>query len=257
MYKKFSILQVSTGLMEKKVEIKFSLDVDPDTVNLDNLVLIAKDSGKIPEYTFNTTRDVVELTLDQWPEANEEYLLKIQKGITSIVGDELPDSLQRNIIFKSEITSLVEVLSPADHEELSKLFVAWRETQATTLGGLVNSFYLEISTNNAFYQTVVKTEVIGKDNITISDIAPGRYYLRVRAQQGEFYGQWSEIIPFEFRPEEKSCTEVDEDMPILEQEFVMVLAPINGETPNSFIFEFDKDLDPEFLDSIIVTRRDI
>lgn len=254
MYQKFSILQVSTGLIDKKVEVSFSLQIDPGTVGKDKVILIAKDSGKIPEYELVVSGKSIAIELNEWPEVNTEYLLKIQKGISSIVGDDLPDTLQRNIIFKSEITSLVEVLNPADHEELDSLAVFWRESQVQTSGGLVNSFYMEISENTAFYQPVVKTTVIGRDNITISDIKDGYYYLRVRAQNEGMYGPWSEIVPFHFKKKADTSRE-DNEYPIVEEDFSLIYSPANGQTPGSFVFEFDKDIDESLLGRITLTRR--
>lgn len=262
MYQEFSVLRISTNLMEKKVFIEFSLDVNRDTATLDTLVLADKATSKLIDTRIHVNRNIVELELANWPIPNTEYMIKVQKGITSIVDDELPDSLQRNVVFKSEITSVVEVQSPADHEEIDELFISWKETQVRPSENLVRSYYLEIATNNVFYDIVKKTEVHDKDSITLSSLPDGQYYLRVRAQKDGQYGRWSDVVTFIVNRENKEPGHIDDaieddDGPVFEEELKTITIPVNGETPESFLLEFDEEIDPDSIQDIIVIRRSV
>jgi hypothetical protein len=262
MYQEFNVLSISTSLLEKKVSIEFSLDVNEDTVTLDSLVLVEKATSTIVNTRILVDRNVVQLELVDWPIPNTEYLIKVQKGIASIVDDELPDSLQRNVIFESEITSVVEVLSPADYQELTELSVSWKETQIRTSENLVHSYYLEIATENAFYNVLRKTEVHNADSITLAGLPNGQYYLRIRVQKDGQYGQWSDIVTFVVNGESSTPGPVyddgeEDDGPIFEDELVVLSVPVNGETPKSFLIEFDEELDVDSIQDIVIIRRSI
>ncbi len=261
MYQEFSIIKISTSLIEKKIEINFSLDVDEDTATLDTLILVEKETSKIVDTNISVSRNVVQLELVNWPTPNKEYMIKIQKGITSIVDDILPDSLQRSLVFKSEITSVVEVQSPADHEEIDELSISWNEKQVRPSENLVHSYYLEISTDNAFYNVVKKTEVVDKNKITLSSISNGQYYLRVRAQKDKQYGQWSDVVTFivseNSKPSEPIYDDEDNEDPVFEEDLRTITVPVNGETPESFLFEFDDEIDTDSIQDIVIIRRSI
>jgi hypothetical protein len=194
--------------------------------------------------------------LQEWPAAQSEYLLRIQSGIRSIVDDELPDSLQRVVVFKSEVLSTVNILSPSHHEVLHALNIAWEEVSVDgNEESLVSSYYLEIAKENAFYNIVRATEVVGHQEIQLADIEDGQYYLRIRAQKNGEYGRWSKVITFLIQPEQDEPTEEAE--PIFEEDLEIVSAPVNGETPTSFIFVFDEEIDTDSMPSIVVKRRQI
>lgn len=258
MYQKFSIVFISADLIEKRIAIEFTHDVDGDTVTLDTLTLLEKESSRIVDVRIHTKRNFVYLELLDWPNPNTEYMLLIQKGIKSIVNDELPDSLQRSIYFKSEVTSAVEVRSPSDYEEINELFISWVEKRTVPSENLVNSYYIEIAKDNAFYNIIQKTEVHDRNDITLSLLPPGQYYLRIRAQKNGHYGRWSDTVTFVVKEESRKPPDSNfDDGPIFEEELEVVMTPVNGETPKSFIIEFNEEIDPESIENIIVTRRSI
>jgi len=254
MFQEFGIVGIQTSLMEKKISIEFSLDVNADTATRDRLLLVNKETGQMPNYTIDITRKVITLELVEWPIPNTEYLLKVQKGITSIVDDELPDSLQRGIVFKSEITSLIEVLTPGDHEKLSELFLSWKEVPVDASENLVNSYCVEVAKENVFYSTVKQSYIHDKQEVAFTDLPAGQYYARVRAQKDGEYGRWSDIVTFIIGSKSVE-PEPDDDEPIFEDGLEIVTAPPNGETPKSFLIEFDDDIDPDSIQEIVVIRR--
>lgn len=256
MYREFGIIGIYTNLVDRTIQIEFTLDLDPDSASLDSLVLCDKETARIIPANIAVSKKTITMHLQEWPEAEKEYLLRIQSGIRSIVDDELPDSLQRVIVFKSEVLSTVNIISPSHHEVLHELQIKWEEIGAEGKeDSLVSSYYLEIAKENAFYNIVRATEITDKQEIQLTDIEVGQYYLRIRAQKNGEYGRWSEIITFLIQ-EANEDEEVNEE-PIFEDELELVSQPINGETPSSFIFVFDEEIDIENMPSIVVKRRSI
>lgn len=255
MYREFGIVGIFTNLVKRTVRVEFTLDIDPDSASLDSLVLCDKETGRLIMADIAVSKKVITMRLKEWPEAEKQYLLRIQSGIRSIVDDELPDSLQRVIVFKSEVLSTVNILSPSHHEVLNDLHISWDEISTDGKEeSLVSSYFLQIAKENAFYNIVRETEVIGKQEIQLKDIEDGQYYLRVRAQKNNEYGRWSEVISFLVKQAQGESSPQEEDV-IFEEDLRLVESPVNGETPESFIFVFDEEIDTDVMPSIVVKRR--
>ena len=258
MIRTFNLQTIDTNLIEKKLSIRFSLDVNPETITPNNLILSEFKSGKIVDYNIKIDRETVDLIFKDWPVPNEEYILKIQTGIESIIGDELKQAHQRHIVFNSEITSLIEILSPNEYEEISSLNVNWEEKLLNKKHLAINRYYLEIAKENTFYNIVKRSHINNKQSILFSDIPEGQYYIRIRAEKDNNYGRWSEIITFIYSGEqERPPLNYEDDSPIIEEELNIVSTPPNGEVINSFIIEFDEEIDPDYIESISLTRRSI
>lgn len=256
MHREFGVIGVYANLIDRTVKVEFTLNPDPKTASLDSIVLCDKETGRILQANFSVKQKIVTMHLQEWPVAQKEYLLRIQSGIRSIVDDELPDSLQRVIVFKSEVLSTVSILSPAQHEVLNNLHIAWEEISTNgSEEGLVSSFYLEVAKENAFYNIVRSSEIKGRSEIELNGLESGQYFLRVRAQKNKEYGRWSETIAFIIKNKEVVDDVLDE--PEYEEPLLILSAPKNGETKESFIFVFDEEIDIEKLPDILLTRRSI
>jgi len=141
------------------------------------------------------------------------------------------------------------VLSPSNHEVLNELHFLWEEVSVDgKRENLVSSYLLQIAKENTFYNVVRETEVVEKQEIRITDIDEGQYYLRVRAQKNGKYGRWSKVISFLVRQAEDKTSSYEEQLKIIS-------APVNGETPPSFVFQFDEEIDTDIMPSIVVKRR--
>ncbi|WP_025115891.1 hypothetical protein [Lysinibacillus fusiformis] len=249
MYREFGIVGIFTNLVERTIKVEFTLDIDPDSASLDSLVLCDKETSRIILADIKVSKKVITMYLQEWPEAEKQYLLRIQSGIRSIVEDVLSESLLKEIVFKSEVLSTVNVLSPSNHEVLNELHFMWEEISVDGKNeNLVSSYFLQIAKENTFYNVVHETEVVGKQEIRITDIDEGQYYLRVRAQKNGTYGRWSKVISFLVRQAKDKTASYEEQLRI-------ILAPVNGETPSSFVFQFDEDIDTDIMPSIVVKRR--
>lgn len=257
MYQKFDLLGITASLKDKKVYIECTLDVDEDSVTVDTITLTGRGSNRIMIYDLVVNGSIIELDLKEWPVPNVEYMLVVQTGIKSITDEPLSAALKRKIVFPSEITSTVVITSPSNYEEINTLNLVWTEKLAKEDMELVNSYYIEVAKENAFYNLVIATHVYDKNEISLADIPEGQYYVRMRAQEGDQYGRWSEVITFVYKskkPDIPTPNPDGDDDPVYDEKLIVVSGPINGETPTSFLIEFDEMLDIEGIE-IIVTRR--
>ena len=158
----------------------------------------------------------------------------------------------------------------------------------------MGTYYVEIAKENRFYNLVYNSDVfVDKFDPVIPKLAPGQYYVRFRCQEGDNYGPWSKTITFIYKyicdddvPEEdgpsanaempsawsdlfdsESVVSENGDVisppaedidsaPIVEIEDTLeiITQPESGETPEAFVFEFDKDLDVCFGEVVIIKR---
>lgn len=258
MYQKFDILGINTSLADKKVYIECTLDVDEASVTANTITLTRSGSSYICDYDVTVNGTVIELTLKDWPVPNLEHLLVVQTGIMSVIDEPLSAALKRKITFASGVTSTVTVTSPSNYEEISALNLTWVEKAADVSLGLVNSYYLEIATENAFYNVVRATTVYGKNDISLTGLPSGQYYVRVRAQDGsDQYGRWSELITFVVKAAAAVTpppAEGDDDESIYEEGLLVTTLPANGETPSTFLLEFSEILDTSGIEVIVLRR---
>lgn len=251
MYQRFDLINVSTNLLEKKVTLVFSLDVDEASAINNTIVLCEKLMGTIASYSISVEGKTVILLLKDWPVPNTEYYISISNSLLSITEDSLDSSFRRTVVFPSEITSLIEITSPSNYEEISSVLLKWKEVLGES-NVLVNNYCLEISTENVFYNLVIKTDVLNKQEINLENIADGQYFARIRAQNSSQYGKWSDVITFVVKAVKVVPVNVE-----YEQDLIVESSPENGVTPSSFIIEFDEDIDPAYEITVVVTRRRI
>ena len=153
-------------------------------------------------------------------------------------------------------------------------------TDSESLG----AYYGEIASDNRFYNLVFDGEIFtGKFAPVIPEMKPGQYYARFRCQNSSGYGKWSRVISFiyknvcdddEPKPDGPSAdgkmpgawdnlygSEITESGHIpsqsveVEDELIVLTAPESGQTPLSFVFEFDRALKPTSGEVIIIKRE--
>lgn len=260
---RFDVREITHSLKEQGVRIEFSLDLDEDTINLDNVILAVLDKGAQRMVPFELLVDggTLFLKLNEWAVPNQRYTLLIQPGIESITGDMLDHAVMRNFTFPSEVTSEINIKSPGDFERIKEAKFTWEETGDKKVG----SFYLEIAKDSAFYDIVLRAN-IGEPSYVTELKENDQYFLRVRAQAGvDSYGHWSDKKTFLL---ENACNCECPDCPgnkdnnnndtaagdkpegpiIIEddtnpEELKLVTKPENGITPPHFDFIFDDDID--------------
>jgi len=255
MYQKFDLLGINVSMKDKKVYIECTLDVDESSVSNETITLVGKGTNRIIDYDFVVNGSVIELDLKEWPVPNVEYMLVIQAGIRSITDEPLSAALKRMITFSSEITSTVVITSPSDYEEINSLKLTWSEKLTNTNMELANSFYMEVANENAFYNNVRETNIYDKSEIVLTDIPDGQYYVRIRAQKGDQFGRWSDTVTFLYKSNtDTPIPTLPGDEPVYDEDLIILSAPTNGETPSTFLFEFDETLDTEGIEVTVIRR---
>jgi len=290
MFKEFNLLSVRSDAAEKWIDLTFNFDVQPESVTGSSLIVTrVRDDKHIP-FRYGVENDVIRLVFDDWFSPNEEYFLIINKEIRNIIGQPLLHTVRRRIVFKSDVVNKIRIVSPHMYEKIDTLSFVLEDSEDPPFG----RYYVEIAPENRFYTTVCRTNVTDLSfSVSLPDLKPGQYYIRVRAQQGDAYGPWSPIATFIYKEEPEPEFPIeplggDKEMPgafddlynakteilsdnILEEEDAAAAAeieveqdlevlsyPENGVTPQNrqLVFEFDRELDPDLIESVIVIRKD-
>lgn len=251
---KFSIIEISTSLIEKKITVTFNKDIDAITVNKNTLELINRNLRQIVEIEYEIIDKQIIITLIDEPIVNEEYMLNIKANLSSISGDLLGSAISQRLMFESVIQNTVEIISPIDHELLNNIAVSWKEIQENNSLPSVQQYMVEIADDNTFFNVRIRSIVKDKNEIKLAgNLSDGQYYVRVRIQTDTDYGRWSEPITFVL--ERKNA----EDEIVFEEELEILNQSENGVEMEYFLFEFDADIDEEEFDkdNIVIIRRDI
>lgn len=253
MYQNFAIVSIAANSSKKVIRIVCTLDVDEASVLSDAVCLSDCVTGQRIAIDCKVNQDTIVIHLRDWPIANREYLVSIGTTIRSITGEQLAEDFRCKTIFKSEIRSKLTVTFPADYEEIDALRFAWKEWSPEQEEP-INSYYLEIAADNGFFDLCKSTEVVGRSEIMLDDLPKGQYYFRIRAQNETAYGSWSKIVSFLFHPNDGTLLPDDPEEPVYAPPLQLISAPVNGETPATFLLEFDEMLSADDL-QITLFRR--
>lgn len=256
MHNEFTVNEINTEMRNKTITVNFAYDIDPASINDSTIQIRMRNSNEPVDYKANVEGRVVHIVLLNWPEPNQEYILRIEK-LKDILGNELESAARRKVTFKSNICSTINIISPSFNELLNDIYIKWEEIKSDESHQLVNSYLIEIATDTNFYKLANSSYVQDKQEIILNDLSDGQYFLRIRAQKDDQYGFWSETVSFivKNKKEELPQDKTDDD-PIFIKPIQMLCYPTNGETPESFLFEFDCPIDSDFLDDIIVIRKE-
>ena len=143
MHNEFTVNEIITEIRNKTISINFAYDLDPNSINETTIQIKKRGSTECIEYNANVEGRTVNVVLLNWPQPNEEYILRIEK-LKNIIGDVLATSVRRKITFESSICSTVNIISPSFNELISELSIKWKEVLADETHQYVNSYLLEI-----------------------------------------------------------------------------------------------------------------
>lgn len=264
---KFSIVSIDASLQKGAIIVNCSLVVDEDSVTPDSIfVLNHKNRSLLNVETVVDGHDIYIKSKDYEP--NTTYAVYIQASVSDIVGTHLEDALMRNLTFNSDVTSTVAFTTPSNFELTSLFHFVWKETPAKPTDQLVNSYELQVSRENAFYNITNGNTISinGKNEYTMEPPADeGQYYARIRAVKGTEVGIWSDIVTFTYK---KSATAPNTDTgsgtqsPITIEDRVetgelTVNYDVLCETiPDDFPFSFSEAISSDGIE-ISVTRSDV
>lgn len=272
MYNEFSLQSIDTLTKERSIKVTVNKDIDfNDTKDL--VVEVFERHTKTPLIVdYSIEENTLTIKLRDWPIPNTQYILGV-KGLRSVIGEELSGNIKARLEFPSCITSKVEILSPSNFEKIEELNIKLKEILSKEDDKYINSFYVEIATDNAFINVPYKLSIKEKDNISIAIKNNGQYYIRARVENYNEkdniqYGEWTEVITFVYGKESASGElppitgpdeEIEDDDPIVQiEEFEIINMPEQGETPETFLFEFSIELENLLNeDNIIIIRKDV
>lgn len=270
MYQEFSVQSIDSLLNKKQILISTNRDIDPNTLK-DTVIEVFERGTKTP-LLFEPIIEGKNLAINlkDWPIPNTDYILSV-KGLTSIAGEKLETNIKRKITFDSNVISKAIVLNPSMFEKTSDPLIELKEISEKD-EDIINSFYIEVSTDNAFYNIVAKG-VFNKPIFRLSLVKNKQYFLRARIQTNDGtdqYGLWSETVTFIYGEEnvegdipaieepndpEDDYTQED-DGPIIDiEDFEIISSLDQGVTPEQLIIEFSKDIDIFSVENIIITRK--
>ena len=259
-YIKFSVLSIETNLKEQSIIIHFNKELDTDTVNMLNLTIAAQSDivNTLPHITLTVTDDLKSIIakFSDAPIVNQRYALIINNNIKDLEGYNLDQSLYRNVIFESTVTSTIKLKKPINFEIVKDKTFSWEETGSD----LVNKYRLQVSTDTAFNNIQINSFISDQTSISFGkELSVGQYYYRIRAELDEFaYGLWSEVRSFMISEQTKDSIDIDnnndEEEPEIQIEDLVndikedtdlkiEALPDNGETPIAFSFIFSEDID--------------
>lgn len=273
-YIKFSVIAVETDLKEQSIYVHFNKQVDTDTVTTENITVALRDYSLATMSYFDlfVLDDLKTITVKfrNTPVVNADYVLLIQDTLKDLEGNNLDQSLFRNVKFISTVTSTVELVSPVNFEVISTQKFVWKEVGED----LVNKYRIQISSDTAFYD--LQTDLVVTDQTELvlgKQLKPGQYFYRMRAESGDDFGIWSETRTFliQQNTEDKELDVIDttttsdlisdiEIENLVEEEQVNILkaieTPESGITHKSFNFMFDEDINTDTL-VVSIIRKDL
>lgn len=259
MYQSLSIVAIETRYADKQIILNTSFDVDPSSVNEETIKIFSKANNVDVDLLFNTVGKDIIITVNENIVPNTDYIIRAT-GIKNVLGETMKAGIRRKIVFKSSVREIPVIVSPSNYEEITDLKVTLKAIlEDKEYEVLENkSYFIQIARDVAFIDIVLES-TSNEASVKLKDLRAGQYYIRARIESyvnnEKEYGKWSEVSTFISLA--KKTEIVDEDAPVFIEEVKLIDKPVNGETPNSILLEFSEEIDSDFIDNIVVIRRDI
>ena len=197
-YNEFSIQEVIPDLSNKRLIIITNFKVDPQTILPTNIALYNYDLTSLETYQLIPDNKNIFVVMNDYPTNDTRYYLKI-KDLRDALGRTLKTEFNDYIIFKNEVKTKLEIVSPKSRETVKSRVIPMKikvteldEEKATTCR-------IEFSSDNIFYNilnTVEQDIVNGEVLIDTTIEREGQIYVRARAERDNLVGDWSETICF-------------------------------------------------------------
>ena len=266
----FNITAVTPDYSNKQIVIQTTFKVDPDTVNRKNVQVIAASSGITVTYKLSVDDDKIIITLKDWPDLNNYYVVKVE-NIKDKLNRDLVHPLSKDIMFKAECKLKTIISSPNNNEAVIQQhnliyfsikqvnpdgFLSFHPMPDNSLPNheLPNdtednnseltkeavledesdvTYHFEFASDTAFFDIVKDYNSPYTDGYIQLD--NGQYYMRTRVIENGLNGDWSEVITFTVIPEVNECDSLLEEA---KKEYLEdIMAPVE------FFLDSDKDLE--------------
>lgn len=260
MHQEFIIQTVETDLINKKIIVTTSMDIDPNSIDEIEASLYDRETREPISLVTEIKGNVLEFTLMEWPKPNNSYIFNL-KPIRNILRELSRSGIKRKIEFKSSITKQVEILSPLMHEAINSLNVKFKTFDDTEVENEIENecVFIEVSTDNVFASVTNHISVTDRDEVRIHLNKSAQYFMRARVQSDTECGPWSKIITFVYgQPKIDDIQESEPDY-IPEYEDMVDMTPEiddianfeitclteQGTTPEQIILLGNKDFDED------------
>ena len=266
----FNITAVTPDYSNKQIVIQTTFKVDPDTVNRKNVQVIAASSGITVTYKLSVDDDKIIITLKDWPDLNNYYVVKVE-NIKDKLNRDLVHPLSKDIMFKAECKLKTIISSPNNNEAVIQQhnLIYFSIKQVNPDGSLSShpmpdnslpnhelpndtednnseltkeavledesdvTYHFEFASDTAFFDIVKNYNSPYTDGYIQLD--NGQYYMRTRVIENGLNGDWSEVITFTVIPEVNECDSLLEEA---KKEYLEdIMAPVE------FFLDSDKDLE--------------
>ena len=267
MYQKFTVDTVTIHESKNTIEVKFTHELDPDSISATSLYITNHNDNNIIPIKYTIDDDIVLLNYGNNIKHNVQYDIVATKEIKSAMDEELDIEFIKSFTITNTADSTVNILSAANHEQLETMTIKFEEVFGASKKN-VNRYRHQIGDHD-FLAPFIDTIIDNKTEITIGSVKPAKqYYARIRAEKSNTdFGIWSNKVTFTLsnglNEKDNDNTTADnknnDNKPIIENDFIIAGYPENGTTPESFLIEFDDEIDPASIDmsNILLTRKKV
>lgn len=261
MFQEFTVTAIDINKATKRISVGFSNDIDPDSLNPKTLYISTGDNGDVVKIKWSVDGYVLIVDILDEIVPNLEYYLFITTDVTNAMGEKLKTRVKQSFIYESSVRNRCRILSPVQNEEFSKNDIEIRldEVLNTDDSDLVNCFRVQIAKDWLFENIIASPNLVQRDTVTLNIKSSGQVYIRARVESNEKnYGVWSDTIVIDINGEDDEDTSEDGEGPVFYQDIEIISEPEQGETPKSFIIEFDSEIDEKVIeDSVLLLKRKI
>lgn len=261
MYQEFSVSTIDIDKATKRIAIGFTNEIDPDSINPKTLYVSTGDNGDVVKIKWKVEGYTLYVDIADEIVPNLSYYLFITTDVLNAMGENLTNRCKQEFIIKTDVRNSCEILSPIYDEkfEANDVAIALSEILYSDESARENSFYVQASSDWMFENIVTESIFTDRSSAKVHIDKTGQIFIRARVQKDkENYGEWSAPVSIYIGSNEDDSTDdIDED-PIFYRELEIISSPEQGETPKSFIIEFDSEVDEKSIENaILILKRRI
>lgn len=267
MYQQFTATTIDIDPATKKIHVNFTNEIDEETVDSHTFYVGKHNDGARIPIEFIVDSAHIYATIIPELEPNVKYVLCATTGIKNAMGESLAHQLTKEFQIISTVRSTVDITAPYDYQDITgTIEIKWNETIEDG-SRTCDSYFVQIADNHLFEKSEIETYIRRPSQpAQITGLkTSGQKYIRMRAQKDtNDYGPWSNPITIVYTAVNAAGEPIDDDgdsvleEPVFIRRMEVLTTPEQGETPDSFIIEFDDEIDPASVeDSIILLQQRI
>ena len=261
MYQEFSVTTIDIDKATKRIAVGFTNEIDPDSINPKTLYISTGDNGDVVKIRWSVEGHALYVDIVDEIVPNLSYYLFITTDVLNAMGENLTNRCKQEFVIKTDVRNSCEILSPIYDEkfDVNDITITLAELLYSDESNEENSFYVQVSSDWMFENIVTESTFTDRNSAKVHVDKTGQIFIRARVQKDkENYGEWSAPVSIYIGSDENSYTDDIDDDPIFFQELEIISSPEQGETPKSFIIEFDSEVDEKSIENaILILKRRI